>query len=160
MKSRQIEPKIYLCDFKNPMHTQALVGLLAEYMDDDMGGAPPHSVDAQNRLVKELAAHSSAFVLLAEVDGVFVGMATCFVNYSTFRCAPYINIHDLVVSANYRGKGLGKAIMSEIIEIAAQKQYCKVNLEVRTDNEVAMNLYHELGFNDCNPPMKFWEKII
>jgi GNAT superfamily N-acetyltransferase len=160
MRNSLCKPTFCACDFNNPTHVKAFTGLLAEYMAHDMGGARPLTVEAQNRLVKELAAHPSAFVLLAVVNGLFAGMATCFVNYSTFQCAPYINVHDLIVSATYRGQGLGKAIVSEIIEMAAQKQYCKVNLEVRHDNLVAMNLYRELGFDECHPPMKFWERIL
>jgi len=129
-------------------------------MTDPMGGCVPLSVEKQQKLVSELATHPTSFVLFAKVKGEFVGMAVCFVNFSTFRCAPYINIHDLIVHSDCRGKGVGKAIMNEIINTAVQKQYCKVNLEVREDNEVGMNLYRELGFKECNPPMKFWERII
>lgn len=148
------------CDFNNSTHAAALVQLINSYKQDPMGGSVPFSDEEGQILIKGLASHSSCFVLFGLCDDVYAAMATCFVNYSTFRLAPYINIHDLIVLDTYRGKGLGKAMLQKLFQIASERGYCKVNLEVREDNSRAKTLYAGLGFAECEPPMHFWERLV
>jgi ribosomal protein S18 acetylase RimI-like enzyme len=159
-KHNPLETEFVLCDFENPSHTKALVSLINEYMQHPMGGSLAHNENQSEIMVNGLASHSSSFVLFVKYDGQIAGLATCFINFSTFRVAPYINVHDLIVSSKYRGLGLGRALMGEIISMARKRGYCKVNLEVREDNPVAMALYQNMGFNECDPPMRFWEVVI
>lgn len=160
MRNLNNKPEIIFCDYSNSLHIDALIKLLGEYMNDPMGEASPYSEKQKMNLVEGLKNHHSSFVLLAKLDNQFVGMATCFINFSTFRCAPYINIHDLTVLPSFRGNGIGRLIMNKIFEIGSERECCKVNLEVREDNPVAMHLYSDMGFKECNPPMKFWEFIL
>ena len=132
--------------------------LTNHYMTDAMGGAEPLNKLQQLRLVDGLANHPTAEVYFAVMDGKAVGLASCFVNFSTFQVKPYLYIHDIVVLNEYRGKGIGKALMQHLIELSEERKYCKVTLEVRDDNRVAQALYRSLGFGDCEPPMLFWTK--
>jgi len=148
------------CDFENPEHLNALTELTNHYMTDPMGGAEPLNKLQQLRLVDGLANHPTAEVLFAITDAKAVGLATCFVNFSTFKVKPYLYIHDIVVLDEYRGKGIGKGLMQKLIEISAERKYCKVTLEVREDNPTAQSLYKSLGFDECEPRMHFWTKNI
>lgn len=148
------------CDFENPQHLTALADLSNHYMADPMGDFPPLSKLQQLRLVDGLANHPTAEVLFAIAGNEVVGLATCFVNFSTFYVKPYLYIHDLVVHSNYRGKGFGKALMEKLITLSIEREYCKVTLEVREDNIVAQSLYRSLGFAECKPNMLFWTKKI
>jgi len=148
------------CDFENPMHLTALVDLTNHYMADPMGEAPPLNKIEQLRLVDGLANHPSALVLFILYDGVIVGLATCFIPFSTFNVKPYLYIHDLVVYSDYRNKGLGKALMEKLIELSKERDYCKITLEVREDNFQAQGLYYSLGFEECTPTMLFWTKTL
>jgi ribosomal protein S18 acetylase RimI-like enzyme len=144
------------CDFENPKHLAALADLLNMYMADPMGDVPPLNKLQQLRLVDGLANHPSSFVLFEIFDGAIVGLATCFINFSTFMVKPYLNIHDFFVHPNYRGKGLAKGLLQELIAISKERKYCKITLEVREDNQVAQGLYNSAGFEDCKPKMLFW----
>jgi len=146
------------CDFENPMHLNALVELLNMYMADPMGDSPQLNKLQQLRLVDGLANHPSSFVLLEILDGVVVGLATCFINFSTFRVKPYLNIHDFFIHPDYRSKGLANSLLQELISISNERKYGKITLEVREDNHVAQGLYKSLGFEDCKPKMLFWTK--
>jgi len=146
------------CDFENPVHLDALANLLNLYMADPMGDAPPLNKLKQLRLVDGLASHPSALVLFVLYDEEITGLATCFINFSTFNVKSYLNIHDLIVHSAYRHKGLGKALMERLIEISVERSYCKITLEVREDNILAQGLYRSLGFEECNPNMLFWTK--
>jgi ribosomal protein S18 acetylase RimI-like enzyme len=144
------------CDFENPEHLKALAELTNHYMVDPMGDTEPLTKIQQLRLVDGLANHPTAEVLFAITDSKAVGLATCFVNFSTFKVKPYLYIHDVIVLDEYRGKGIGKALMQKLIEISVERKYCKVTLEVREDNLKAQSLYKSLGFDECEPKMLFW----
>jgi len=146
------------CDFDKPEHLHVLVSLLNHYMEDPMGDHAPLSKMEQLRLVDGLNEHPTAEVLFLLYDEQYVGMATTFVNFSTFNVKPYLYIHDVVVLSDYRGKGLGKAMISELIRISEERGYCKITLEVREDNPGAQRVYHILGFEECEPRMFFWTK--
>jgi len=146
------------CDYENPMHLEALVGLLNHYMTDPMGDALPLDKLKQLRLVDGLANHPSALVLFVLNEGEIAGLATCFINFSTFNVKPYLYIHDIIVYESFRGKGLGKALMLQLIELSQDRDYCKITLEVREDNLLAQELYRSLGFGECTPDMLFWTK--
>ena len=146
------------CDYENPLHLTALVDLLNHYMTDPMGEAPPLNKLQQLRLVDGLSNHPAALVLFVLYDGEIVGLATCFINFSTFNVKSYLYIHDIVVYADFRNKGLGKALMEKLIEISTERDYCKITLEVREDNFQAQGLYYSLGFEECTPGMLFWTK--
>ncbi|MFT3752066.1 MAG: GNAT family N-acetyltransferase [Paludibacter sp.] len=148
------------CDFENPTHLAALADLLNRYMADPMGHSPQLNKLQQLRLVDGLANHPSSFVLFEIYDGVPVGLATCFINFSTFMVKSYLNIHDFFVHPDYRRKGLANRLMQELISIANERKYCKITLEVREDNRVAQSLYKSLGFEECQPNMLFWTRKI
>ena len=148
------------CDYENPVHLTALADLLNMYMADPMGDSPQLNKLQQLRLVDGLANHPSSLVLFEIFDEKIVGLATCFINFSTFKVKPYLNIHDFFVHPDYRGKGLAKKLMEELISISEERKYCKINLEVREDNRVAQGLYRSMGFEECKPNMFFWTKTL
>ena len=148
------------CEFENPEHLLALATLLNGYMCDPMGDATPHNKLQQLRLVDGLANHPACMVLFVLQEGVFAGLATCFINFSTFNVKSYFNIHDFFIHPDYRGKGVANALMQELISIAIERKYGKITLEVRDDNRMAKGLYSSMGFEECDPKMLFWTKKI
>jgi ribosomal protein S18 acetylase RimI-like enzyme len=146
------------CDFGNEYHCTMVAEMINLYMADPMGGGTALTKLQQLRLVDGLASHPSSFVLFATIEETVVGMATCFINFSTFNIKPYLNIHDLIVMKELRGIGVGTALLNRCIAIAKERNYCKITLEVRDDNEKAQSVYRKLGFDECEPIMHFWTK--
>ncbi len=62
-----------------------------------------------------------AEVLFAMADGKEIGFALFFHNFSTFLGRAGIYLEDLFVLPEYRGKGYGKAILSELAKITVQR---------------------------------------
>lgn len=148
------------CDFANQHHCNYLIRLINEYKTDPMGGADLLTTDQEAMLLDGLAAHPSCAVLFILSKKEIVGLATYFINFSTFQAKPYINVHDLIIQKENRGKGLGRKLLKEIIRIGEQRGYCKVTLEVREDNAPAQALYKSLGFSPYKPEMLFWTRSI
>jgi ribosomal protein S18 acetylase RimI-like enzyme len=138
--------EILQADLDNPTHCQAVVDLLNDYANHAMGRGSPLSADIHDALIPGLRAHPTSLILLARVEQRFVGIATCFIGFSTFNAKPLINIHDLSVSSGFRGLGLGKKLLTTVADKARGLGCCKVTLEVREDNARARRLYTSEGF--------------
>jgi ribosomal protein S18 acetylase RimI-like enzyme len=151
---------IKICDYSNTEHLQAIAALINAYIADEMGGGKPLSKLEQLRLIEGLNNHPKSIVFLAETEGVFVGLLTAFENFSTFTVKPMVNIHDIIVLKEYRGKGIGRQLMNAVIREAENRSCSRVTLEVRKDNANAQNLYKSLGFEETEPSMFYWRKQI
>jgi ribosomal protein S18 acetylase RimI-like enzyme len=152
--------QIITCDFMNPLHKLKIVELTNAYMLDTMGEGLEMPEYVKQKLADALASHPACMILFALADNQYVGIVTCFINLSTFKARPYFYIHDIAVLKEYRGLGIGRKLLEKVIEIANERDYCKVTLEVREDNEKAKHLYKSLGFKDCEPKMYFWTKTL
>lgn len=153
---------IALADYADPRDAADVVALLDAYARDPMGGGEPLSDAVKARLTGDLAANPQAFSLLARLDGEAVGLASCFMGYSTFAAAPLVNIHDLAVLPETRGKGIGKALLAAIEAEALKRGACKVTLEVLSGNP-ARHLYEACGYGDyqldpATGHALFWQK--
>jgi GNAT superfamily N-acetyltransferase len=98
----------------------------------------------------ELASHlfaepRRAEVLLAQ-DGIeVVGFALFFHNFSTFLGKPGIYLEDLFVKPAHRGRGHGKAMLSELARLALERGCGRLEWAVLDWNEPAIEFYKRLG---------------
>ena len=153
---------IALADYRDPRDAAAVIALLDAYARDPMGGGAPLGDNVKARLVSDLAANPHAFSLLARLETQAVGLANCFMGYSTFAAAPLVNIHDLAVLPGHRGAGIGKALMAAIEGEALKRGACKITLEVLSGNP-ARHLYAAQGYGDyqldpATGHALFWQK--
>lgn len=152
---------VLLADLGNPVHQQAIVDLLDMYCRDEFGDSRPLPAEVRPRLVPGLVAHGGARVFLAFDGDVPRGIAVCFLGFSTFRAQPLLNIHDIAVAPAARGRGIGQALLAAVETEARRLGCCKVTLEVRADNAVAMRAYERAGFQGTQPvETYFWSKAL
>ena len=86
-----------------------------------------------------------AEVLIAEWQGNPAGFALFFHNYSTFLAKPGIYLEDLFVDPEYRGKGIGKALLIALARLARERDCGRVEWSVLDWNEPAIGFYKSLG---------------
>jgi len=84
-------------------------------------------------------------VIIAEWNGEPAGMAFFFYNYSTWQGRPGIFIEDLFVRSQFRGKGIGRALMARLAKTAIAEQCYGVRWEVLDWNKPAIDVYQHLG---------------
>ncbi len=137
---------ILQADLSRPDHQAAVVALTAAYALDPMANSAPLPPDVLERLIPGLRAHPTTLVFLAAVGGQFVGLATCFVGFSTFAARPVVNLHDLCVLDSHRGQGIGRGLLQVVEQAAVERACAKVTLEVLEHNRPARSLYESLGF--------------
>jgi GNAT superfamily N-acetyltransferase len=90
--------------------------------------------------------------VLAEADGVAVGLALFFTNFSTWTGKPGLYLEDLFVMPEARGQGLGKALLVHLAGIAVARGYGRFEWSVLDWNTPAIEFYRALGAR----PMDEW----
>jgi len=101
--------------------------------------------------------------VVATVDGVAAGLINCFQGFSTFKCKPLINVHDVFVHPEHRRAGLVQAMMAIVEKVAKERGACKLTLEVLSNNAPAKGSYAKFGFKnyELDPAQghaEFWER--
>ena len=140
--------EIVHADYSNAVHRSAIPNLLNIYAKDLLGFRSGIDKSILEALVPGLEKTPNDLVLLASVANTYVGMAICFFSFSTFHARPLINIHDFMVCPEYRGQGIGQALLKEIERTAIERDCCKITLEVQENNAAARRLYRRFGFRD------------
>lgn len=156
---------IVAVDYTNVTQGKDLVELLGNYALDPMGGGEALESQVKQSLVAELAKLPHAFSFMAYVNDKPAGLINCFFGFSTFACKPLVNIHDVVVSSEFRGLGLSQKMLEKVEQYAKSKGSCKLTLEVLQGNEIAKASYRKFGFAsyELDPEIGkaiFWQKKI
>ena len=86
-----------------------------------------------------------AEVIFALEDGIEVGFALFFHNFSTFLGRAGIYLEDLFVLPNYRKRGHGKALIKEIARIAVERGCGRLELSCLDWNTPSIDFYLSLG---------------
>ena len=138
--------QITVADYADAEHRAAIPYLLDAYARDLLGFRKALDEAVLQNLVSGLENFPTAIVLLAKVEDAYVGMAICFLGFSTFNAQPLINIHDFMVLKEYRNHGIGKALLWEVERFAMERKCCKITLEVQMKNTAARGIYQSFGF--------------
>ncbi len=83
--------------------------------------------------------------LIGENDGRPAGFAFYFFNYSTWTGRPGLYLEDLFVNPEFRGLGIGKALLARVAAIAIEQGCPRLQWEVLDWNTPAIDFYSGLG---------------
>jgi GNAT superfamily N-acetyltransferase len=86
-----------------------------------------------------------AEVIIALVDDAPAGFALFFHNYSTFLARRGIYLEDLFVYPAMRGRGIGKALLARLAQIAVDRECGRLEWSVLDWNSDAIRFYESLG---------------
>ena len=113
---------------------------LAEYekMSDEV-------VATEELLQKWVFEKKKAEVIFAVEDGVEVGFALFFHNFSTFVGRAGLYLEDVFVKVEHRGKGYGKALLKELARIAVERGCGRMEWVCLNWNQPSIDFYRSLG---------------
>ncbi len=106
-----------------------------------------HEVEATEADIRRdlFGENPRAFAEVAEVDGVPVGFALWFYNYSTFRGRAGIYVEDLFVRPEARGVGAGKALLRRLAQRCVEADLGRLEWAVLNWNAPSIAFYDSLG---------------
>jgi GNAT superfamily N-acetyltransferase len=87
----------------------------------------------------------AAYALVAQGDHEVVGFALYFRNFSTWEGVHGLYLEDLYVMPEYRGWGLGKALLMSLAALAVERGYARLEWAVLDWNRPAIEFYRSLG---------------
>jgi len=148
MSTVSIQP----AELNNVAHQQAILTLLDMYAREPIIDGNGIREEVRENLIDGLRAQPQGHHFLAYQDDTAIGMAICFQGFSTFHAKPLLNIHDLAVHRDYRGRGVGRKLLAAVEQLARQLGCCKLTLEVKHENTGAKRLYERIGFDAGGPP--------
>ena len=102
-------------------------------------------VTPQDLLRDGFGAKPSFYACVAEWDGQPAGYALYFFTYSTWTGRPSLFVEDLFVRAQFRSKGLGKALFEHMARIARGHNCFAMHWDVLDWNATAIDFYRSLG---------------
>ena len=138
--------RVVAVDLENEAISKVWLDLLDHYARDPMGGGTGLSDYAKAHLVRQLKDLLTFHGAIAFAGDEAVGLINCFAGFSTFAARPLLNIHDIVVRADRRGQGIGRALLGWAEARAGELGCCKLTLEVLSGNARAMAVYGAAGY--------------
>lgn len=93
-----------------------------------------------------MAAHAGVYpVIVAELEGRVVG----FASLSPYRSRPAYSTtaeDSVYVAGDQRGRGVGKALLSELVELGGQHGFHSIIARIVGDHEASIHLHRSCGF--------------
>jgi GNAT superfamily N-acetyltransferase len=83
--------------------------------------------------------------IVAKENGVAIGFALFFHNFSTFLGRKGLYLEDLYVKPEYRGKGYGKALLVRLAQIAVERKCGRFEWSVLDWNTPSIEFYEAMG---------------
>ena len=118
-----------------------LIRALADYEKE-----PDAAVVTEADLLRDGFGEKPLFkVVMAEWEGAVVGFAFYFYNYSTWLGRPGLYLEDLFVMPSHRGKGIGKALLVHLAQIALRENCGRFVWQVLDWNTPSIQFYESLG---------------
>jgi len=107
----------------------------------------PDAVEANENQLRDalFGENHVAYCHVAEVDGQIAGIALWFLNYSTWKGSAGLYLEDLYVAPEFRGKGIGLALMKTLARLCVERGYPRFQWWVLNWNEPSINFYKALG---------------
>jgi GNAT superfamily N-acetyltransferase len=84
------------------------------------------------------------FGFVAESEEGIIGFTHCLFRPSTWTETDYCYLEDLFVDPNIRGKGIGRALINKVVELAKEKNSKRVYWTTQEFNKTARVLYDSI----------------
>ena len=101
--------------------------------------------DAQQLAATLFGEGATAHAVVAEQDGLIVGLAIYFFNSSTWQGRNGLYLEDLFVEPEQRGAGIGKALLARLAALAVERDCGRFEWSVLDWNTPAIDFYEGLG---------------
>jgi len=123
-----------------------IIGKLTLELIEAMGDTEGIDIKLIAENCRSLLSEANSYILVAEIGGVVVG----FVNFTTRKTILHRSlsglVEELIIAKSYRGKGIGRQLLSSAIEKSRQLGCCEVEVSTEKINIKAKEFYGQCGF--------------
>lgn len=131
-------------------HGQAILNIFNEAIATSTAlyDYEPRTLATIQQWFEDKTKHNYPVIGIEDPHGVLMGFAT----YGTFRswaAYRYSVEHSVYVDVKYRGRGIGKRLLTELIQLAQQHDYHTIVGGIDAENTASIGLHKSLGFVAC-----------
>lgn len=123
-----------------------IIGKLTLELIEAMGDTEGINIKLIAENCRSLLSEANSYILVAEIGEVVVG----FVNFTTRKTILHRSlsglVDELIIAKSYRGKGIGRQLLSSAIEKSRQLGCCEVEVSTEKINIKAKEFYGQCGF--------------
>jgi len=152
--------RVIKADLHQDIYANAVLKLVDAYARDPLGKGEPLDSSVLARLIPGLQEHPACRTFLCFDANQAIGLAVCFIGFSTFIAKPVMYIHDLAVLSDWRSQGISQLLLDAIEQEARSLNCCKIALEIREDHPAIQKIYTSLGFVEPGLRHCFWQKVL
>ena len=91
--------------------------------------------------------NSNIFCRLAVTDNLTMGFSICVLHEGTWTVTPICYLEDLFVEPKFRGKGIGRLLIQDLVDRARASSWSRIYWHTRVGNP-ARHLYDEFVHAD------------
>ncbi|MEM9679434.1 MAG: GNAT family N-acetyltransferase [Bacteroidota bacterium] len=102
-------------------------------------------IDAAKAFLTQRIQHQDSVIYIAYIEDVPVGFTQLYPLFSSVSMAPMYLLNDLYVHHDYRGKGIGEALINRAKDLCRSEDQKGLAIQTAADNP-AQDLYERLGF--------------
>jgi len=116
----------------------------------------PRTISEQKKYIEE---RSGAHIIIV---GQILGEVVGFASISPYKNKDGYNSsveNSIYVSESHRGKGIGKQLLTEIIELATKQGFHSIFARIETKQEPSKNLHTKLGFKSIGTEIEVARKF-
>ena len=123
------------------------LGLILEYIKElaEYEKLQDEVVATEEILEEWIFNQKKAEVILAQADGKEAGFILFFHNFSTFLGRAGIYLEDLFVRSEYRGAGVGKALLKKLATITIERGCGRLEWSCLDWNQKSIDFYRSMG---------------
>jgi len=97
---------------------------------------------------QNILSEANSHIMVAETNGVVVGFVSLTTRKTILHHGLSGLIDEFIVAKSYRGKGVGRQLMSSTIEKSRQLGCCEVEVSTEKTNTKAREFYRQCGFTE------------
>ena len=119
-----------------------LLGILFD-QENEFGADPQKQVRGIGMIMDN---PEKGMIFVCEIDGSIQGMVMLLFTISTFLGDKVAILEDMIISEEWRGKGIGSLLLDTAIEHARNEGLARITLLTDNDNNPAHRFYASRGF--------------
>jgi len=109
------------------------------------------------QFLKERILNNESIIYIAYIEKEAVGFTQLYPLFSSVSMKSMYLLNDLFVKSNYRGKGIGEALINKAKALCEAQQNKGLALQTAADNP-AQKLYERLGFIKDHDLYYYWTR--
>ena len=101
-------------------------------------------------LQQELLSNNSKYIVAKSLDNIIVGFAGIKIILDTAE------LMNIVTKKSFRENGIGKLMLEYLINMCKNEKIKTLNLEVNSQNTIAINIYKKYNFKEVGLRKKYY----